>query len=545
MPVYEPKEVNPFLKTIFSHTLGKLPPVPEGDLYKIWRDPTTGEERLPFLPKLDLKELFGFLAQAVTKLTSAPGLEMVQPLSITTKLGKLSQTPKQSGGWYSSLNNVLEQKMPNSAPVEQVMNIVKGGGVKADEMKWSGLDDYLQGKTGKVNKTELMDYLKENQVEVKEIVKRDIPPNEYRIGQSEGQGTKFSQWQLPGGKNYRELLLQLPEKSWKETKVGPQIALESKGPQKPYRSAHWDEPNVLAHVRFNDRVDAQGKKVLFIEEIQSDWHQAGREKGYAKEIKMTPEENIELNRLTTLFERTSVRGEELPIQQLDRLLYLNDKQGLDVPPAPFSKTWHEMAMRRMVRWASEHGYDKVAWTTGEQQAARYDLSKHISKIEWLKGKPGVHLTAYDLGGRAVLGDWFETGKLSETIGKEISEKIVSSNKVEGSFAGLDLKVGGEGMKGFYDKILPDYMNGFGKKWDAKVGESQIVVGRGLDYTGPEGSIFIGSEHPEAPKQFTVVHSLDITPSMKQSVLSEGLPMFNITPLQILQMKEKKERENLP
>jgi hypothetical protein len=47
-----------------------------------------------------------------------------------------------------------------------------------------------------------------------------------------------------------------------------------------YKSSHFDEPNILAHIRVNDRVDADGKKMLLVEEIQSDWHQAGREKGY-------------------------------------------------------------------------------------------------------------------------------------------------------------------------------------------------------------------------------------------------------------------------
>ena len=49
-----------------------------------------------------------------------------------------------------------------------------------------------------------------------------------------------------------------------------------------YTSGHWDEPNVLAHVRFNDRTGANGEKVLHIEEVQSDWHQEGRKKGYQK-----------------------------------------------------------------------------------------------------------------------------------------------------------------------------------------------------------------------------------------------------------------------
>ena len=46
---------------------------------------------------------------------------------------------------------------------------------------------------------------------------------------------------------------------------------------KTYRSSHFDEPNVLAHVRFNERTDAEGKRVLFIEEIQSDFLQEKKE----------------------------------------------------------------------------------------------------------------------------------------------------------------------------------------------------------------------------------------------------------------------------
>jgi hypothetical protein len=48
---------------------------------------------------------------------------------------------------------------------------------------------------------------------------------------------------------------------------------EARGSQ--YKSPHFDEPNVLAHVRFNDRT-IDGKKTLFIEEVQSDWGQSLR-----------------------------------------------------------------------------------------------------------------------------------------------------------------------------------------------------------------------------------------------------------------------------
>ena len=47
-----------------------------------------------------------------------------------------------------------------------------------------------------------------------------------------------------------------------------------------FTSSHWDQPNVLVHLRMNDRVDADGKRVLFVAEVQSDWGQTGRNKGF-------------------------------------------------------------------------------------------------------------------------------------------------------------------------------------------------------------------------------------------------------------------------
>ena len=47
-----------------------------------------------------------------------------------------------------------------------------------------------------------------------------------------------------------------------------------------FRSAHWDEPNILVHLRMNTRTDAEGRKVLFVEEIQSDWGQKGKKEGF-------------------------------------------------------------------------------------------------------------------------------------------------------------------------------------------------------------------------------------------------------------------------
>ena len=45
-----------------------------------------------------------------------------------------------------------------------------------------------------------------------------------------------------------------------------------------FKSSHWDEPNVISHLRMNERT-YKGKKVAFMEELQSDWAREGRDKG--------------------------------------------------------------------------------------------------------------------------------------------------------------------------------------------------------------------------------------------------------------------------
>jgi hypothetical protein len=41
------------------------------------------------------------------------------------------------------------------------------------------------------------------------------------------------------------------------------------------------------------------------------------------------------------------------------------------------------------------------------------------------------------------------------------------------FSGIDLKVGGEGMKGFYDQILPKEISKYVKQWGGQVEKSRI------------------------------------------------------------------------
>lgn len=75
------------------------------------------------------------------------------------------------------------------------------------------------------------------------------------------------------------------------------------------------------------------------------------------------------------------------------------------------------------------------------------------------------LTAYDHDGRRVIDQYIhDPAKLPEHIDKEAAKKLLEQKAAEAhlsrsnarlrSLSGVDLEVSGEGMKGYYDKIVP-------------------------------------------------------------------------------------------
>lgn len=303
---------------------------------------------------------------------------------------------------------------------------------------------------------------------------------------------------------------------------------------------------------FNDR--HKQERILFIEEIQSDLHQAGRKKGYKGELPAgwTVAPNTEG---TAKFKVRNTKGEMVGYGDTEAEAIAMAGDGRVVPDAPFRKTWHEFVLKRLIREAAEKGYDKIAWTTGEQQADRYDLSKQIDEIAW--NPDTEHLIAYQKdSGSTVIDQKVSKDDLSDYIGKEAAEKISNAKpRKYGALAGkysvlanADLKVGGEGMKGFYDKILVDFANKFGKKYGAKVDDITITSGKktGTGATVEEFKQFMDSTYPDETvmdkwenrsnkfyqeflqsrtKNVSKVHSLTITPELKKAALGEGFSLF--------------------
>lgn len=583
-----------------------------------------------------------------------------------TEVPRFRQIPDM--GYYSPTEKALESISQEKGTRDQFKAMLLKNGAKQAELDWMGFDELPE----KLTKTDIQNWIDENRIEVQEVEKgiknlefktRDVRSVEkdtrpeftdnwfVNIGGNDIQvradndvsavqlalqkannfkeiSTKFSQYVLPGGKNYKELLLTMPAKknifdpkkveinrryqsatqgnvdliydgkmiykgldlfkNYKERTDEELITIvqnafivgdkfnKIENEQGNFISSHFDEPNILAHVRFNER-EVNGERVLFIEEVQSDWAQKGKKEGFKGTIKELPY-NYEVGTMGNNFYIVDPNrpggyvssGRTYEEAKENALKLLNGK---GIPDMPFKKTdqWVNLALRRMMRYAAENGFDRIAWTTGEQQAERYDLSKSIEKVEYWKveredlKEPKYGIYVYGKQGNRVYStnkSLASTSELEDIIGKELTGKIVenATNDVK-EFSGLDLKVGGEGMKAFYDNIIPSAASKLGKPFGARVelisfntlntsntnvetnnkGGYILVDKKGnilssmSKETGDGFSkqdlhselIYLAKRYPTMNDK-AMVQSLPITESMQKTFIEDGFPLFRQT-----------------
>jgi hypothetical protein len=299
------------------------------------------------------------------------------------------------------------------------------------------------------------------------------------------------------------------------------------------------------------------ERVLVIDEVQSKRHDEGRAKGYKdarlqrkhdemmrklyeannayfarlKELRneagmeSVPDNIIEewentdqeLSALKSKLSDISKKTTAFRNENLDKL-----REG-EIPDAPFDKNYHELVMKRMLRYAAENGFDKVAWTKGKQQAKRYGLSQEISEIAVKAKDNGKYLVVMEDKNGSELMEYRGSGKemtaeeLSSLVGNELSKKLIEgAEKSRGKewngkgynpeyFAvrGTDLSIGGEDRNALYDEMIPRFMNKYTKKWGTKVGEVTL---------------------PNVEEAGRTMWSVDVTPEMRESVM-QGQPMF--------------------
>ena len=397
-------------------------------------------------------------------------------------------------GFYSPLERTIEGVKQDKLPVKQWLEKFARG----EEAKWTGLQDWLSQQEGSVTKQRILRFLNENRITVEEVVK-------------ELRDTKYYSYQLEGeNENYKEVLVTLPKNKGEISRY-KELAYEARDvgdfdretyfedkikelQKDDYKSGHFNEPNILVHLRINTRIDADGNKVLFLEEVQSDWGQQGKKEGFeSPERKATDKKIAELwdkqkeaesnvtklmrkareeKPMTSIAEQISLGNKEVEQAhnlvneiQKQRMTLVDSIRSMDggvinpLPSAPFvmdTNAWVKLGLKVALKEAVAQGANKIAWTTGEQQNERYDLSKQVDSIDVSKDDTGMYKILAKKNGKTTATKFAEKPQEIEAfIGKDMADKIVSANIPNGGakvFSGVDLKIGGKGMKGFYGSI---------------------------------------------------------------------------------------------
>ena len=500
--------------------------------------------------------------------------------SMAPKMAEASAPARELSplGFYSHGAETAANLQQAKGTPQQYRSMLEKAGVKPAEME--GFDEAFADRPS-VTRDEVAQHFKENMPQVEETVlgQKMTPAEIARLDeldkkfsqqggftpeekieynalyQKEGElansQTKFGQYTLPGGENYREVLLKLPEKSF--GRDDPRVMQEAlmaynekdiprltdgqwkmlqaraarrngEALEQPFQSSHWDDPNVLAHLRMADRTGPNGEKILHVEEIQSDWGQKGKKEGFA--TKYNPEDIKEIDpaNITSERRRNEFWNFETPTGAIDvprnsrwptieaaRQHILDNMKPTGVPTAPYvtnTQAWTDLALKRALREAAEGGYDKLVWTPGAEQAKRYKLSNQVNAVTY---DPAQQLLQAE-GPRGELA--FAKGniapeKIADYIGKEAAERLLAEKPNQAGYHVLEgegLDVGGSGMKGYYDKIVPNQLSKLVKKLDpsVKVGPTDVML-------PPKAGIGHNNPPFEAP-------GITITPKMRENIL---------------------------
>ena len=326
--------------------------------------------------------------------------------------------------FYNQMGKVVDGMKQEKFGASSVISMLRGRGVKAEEIRWSGIQAFLDGKKS-VTKAELLEFINGSMLQIEEQEMsgggkpelwddfyrqmKDVIPyfsmeeieemcfdydgdfsaekfeselreyvedgtiseddfdeaTEYaeEMGESlkNASGTQWSKYKLDGGENYREILFKMPGSEYSNR------AMED----------HWGDnaKGILAHARIQDFNTFIGR-MLFIEEIQSDWHNQGRKKGYETgEMASLIEKRTSLMReLMSIGDDNVAAKKELERQYnavARRIYELGNDKGRKVPDAPFRDNYHEYVLKRLIRMAAEQGYDSIGWTTADIQSERW------------------------------------------------------------------------------------------------------------------------------------------------------------------------------
>ena len=452
--------------------------------------------------------------------------------------------------FYSNAENTVLKIQQTKASAEQwLAAIKKSGGIKKGEDQWMGLTQWLQEQgENRITKGEILEYISSNKIVLNETLLQNDPKEPVQVdwryfGQEyEWVGTYDEQTffidkhyviydeqsrkimsqpkfdSLEEAQRYTAMLISRDvdltrNAQWTTAKViQPQVLILSSPMAEPwtFKAEDWhhytdiDEARAIVWMRFGKVIDSTGRSILLIDEIQSDRHQVGRKNGYR-----TADTDATIMRL--LQNAQSIEEKRVIMNKVGEQL-------VRPPVAPFEKNWHELAIKRLLAYAVEAGYDRIAWTTGEQQARRYGFWSPMKTVDIVSCTKGslfpliVTITQMD---NTVYQKYVEAKEQLDKFGfsNSVAHKIEYGQR---HFNRSELCPQCHGLSDFYDKILVQYVNGYTKKWGCEVKDVHI------------------QNSDDGP-----LHGIEITSLMRQA-LQKAQPLFMTMIPDVDKLKEREK-----
>lgn len=221
-------------------------------------------------------------------------------------------------GFYSRVTDAVTKHMPDMAHPNKVMSLIKNL-ASPEEAQMRGLTGLLEAHGNQpISKAVVLDHLDRNPINLGE----QTYPQAMESGRT--NSTTYSEYQVPGATNYKETLITKPVEhegvsradyeDWLYKRYGGydrshllndpdtyRLYLSDRVKGDVYQSSHWPHDNPLVHIRTGQHTlpstepvpkdllsdvtpeqyqRSQGKTGTMVENVQSDWHQAGASGGY-------------------------------------------------------------------------------------------------------------------------------------------------------------------------------------------------------------------------------------------------------------------------
>jgi hypothetical protein len=347
--------------------------------------------------------------------------------------------------------------------------------------------------------------------------------------------------------NYREIKVTLPNM-----------------PGEPFmKRDHFPDRNLIGFLRVTDRDNGDR---MYVEELQSDWHQQGRQYGYRPEMSEDEAEALEeqaKQRLVaaraalevglkdiievefrpdvksiarTLAHKASKKAHEragilpprrapefntylaqsyrdqLPsglMEELDaaadEVAQMRKALSFQVPDAPFKNdAWISLLAKRALVDAARGDYKTLSWATGKTVEDRWssEYSQLYSETYDKKFPAAIKRAAGVKPERKLIPKSGPTASVTEWM-------VVDKNDPEDSRT----------LREVAEYVEEDRITDFENPDPQMAGEVAFAFSTGADYTA------MSPQEYNQRANFTEVWEIDITPDLRAQVLNEGLPMF--------------------